>query len=621
LRILSIHSDYIEIELQKKAIKDAESVKETKIKNETDCLVVFTTVEKDDELDTDLAAIKLVKEIEDILKQLNEKTVILYPYAHLSSNLARPKEAMKILKNAEEILRTKKYKVIRAPFGWYKAFKISCKGHPLSELSRVITLEEEITRDEVVSKIKSKYVILTPDGKEFEVNLEDKDQLKSCLKEVNNATLEKYIYSEEIEGIPHEEPPSIKAMQRLEYVGYAPEADPGHFKLFPKGKLIFDLLCDWAYEIAVKRLHALEIDTPILYNWDDPEIREQGISFHERHYLVHGSDAKKTMILRFAGDFGLFKMIKRATISYKNLPLRIYEFSKSFRYEKRGELSGLRRLRAFHMPDIHCFTADINKGWEEYQELYRNYDDLAKGVGIEFAIVFRIVDTFYEKNKDKIIELLKYSKLPAFIEILSEMKHYWAVKHEFQGIDAVGGNCQLSTVQLDVKDSATYGLKYTDKDGQKKPFIIVHSSLGSIERWMFSILEDAFKKEKLTIPCWLAPTQIRIIPVKLEENILEYCHRIADKLINNKIRVDIYDIDETLSKNIRNSEKEWIPYIIIIGRNELGKDQVPVRMREENKQETMTIDELIGLIKKKTKDMPFRELSLPLLVSKRPIFN
>ncbi|MFX1297690.1 MAG: threonine--tRNA ligase [Promethearchaeota archaeon] len=620
MRILAIHSDYIEIELQKKAINAAELVKETKIKHETDCLVVFTTVEKNDESDVNLIARKLVKEIEDILKQINEKTIVLYPYAHLSSHLARPKEAIKILKSAEEILRTKKYTVIRAPFGWYKAFKISCKGHPLSELARVISLEEEITREEIVSKIKSKCVILTPDGKEFEVNLDNRAQLKSCLKEVNNTALEKYIYSEELESIPHEELPSIKAMQQLEYVGYAPEADPGHFKLFPKGKLIFDLLSDWAYEIAVNRLHALEIDTPILYNWDDPEIREQGTSFHERQYLVYGSDAKKKMILRFAGDFGLFKMMKNATISYKNLPLRIYEFSKSFRYEQRGELSGLRRLRAFHMPDIHCFTAGINEGWDEYQELYRNYDDLAKVTGIEFAIVFRIVDTFYEKNKNKIIDLLKYSQLPAFIEIISEMKHYWAVKHEFQGIDAAGGNCQLSTVQLDVKDSATYGLEYTDRDGQKKPFIIVHSSLGSIERWMFSILEDAFKKEKPIIPCWLAPTQVRIIPVKLEENILEYCHKITEKLINNNIRVDIYDLEETLSKKIRNSEKEWIPYIIVIGRNELGKNKVPIRMRAEDKQETMSIEEIVELIRRKIGDMPFRQSSLPLLISKQPIF-
>lgn len=109
--------------------------------------------------------------------------------------------------------------------------------------------------------------------------------------------------------------------------------------------------------------------------------------------------------------------------------------------------------------------------------------------------------------------MLKYSKRPAFIEVLSKMKHYWAVKHEFQGIDAVGGNCQLSTVQLDIVDAERYGIVYSDKDGKQKGCTICHSSVGSIERWIFSILENALKNEKPTIPLWLSPTQVRLIPV------------------------------------------------------------------------------------------------------------
>ncbi|MHA1310587.1 MAG: threonine--tRNA ligase [Candidatus Helarchaeota archaeon] len=617
--MLTIHSDYIEIEVKKKAIKSPEPIKEKKIKV-GNCLVVFTAIERDDGSDIKEAAKKLAEEVEGISSQISEKTIVLYPYAHLSSDLIKDQNiAMQILDETKKILEEKNYIVYKAPFGWYKAFKISCKGHPLSELSRQIFVEQ-ITREEVVKEIESKYIILTPEGKEYKINLDNLDQLQNILKEINNELLEKYIYSEELEGIPHKEPPSISAMQHLELVDYAPEADAGHFKFFPKGKLIFDLICDWAFEIAVNRLHAIEIDTPILYNWDDPEIKKQGLSFHEKHYIVTGADTKKKLILRFAGDFGLFKMMKKAKISYKSLPLRVYEFSKSFRYEKHGELTGLRRLRGFHMPDIHCFTANLDKGWEEYQELYRHYDDLAKGTGIEFAVVFRVVDTFYEKNKNKIVELLKYSKLPAFIEILSSMKHYWAVKHEFQGIDSVGGNCQLCTVQLDVVDSETYGLTYTDKDGEKKPFIIVHSSLGSIERWMFSILEDAFKKEKPMLPIWLSPTQVRIIPVQIDKNLMDYCEKISEKLESSKIRVDIDDRDETLSKRIRNAELEWIPYIVVIGNEELNTNKLAIRIREDNSQKKLELDKLILIVKDKTSNMPFRKLSLSKYISRRPSF-
>ena len=311
-------------------------------------------------------------------------------------------------------------------------------------------------------------------------------------------------------------------------------------------------------------------------------------------------------------------MIKKATFSYRQLPLRMYEFSKSFRCEKSGELSGLRRLRAFHMPDIHCFCYDLEAGWKEYQELYKQYDDLAKGTNIEFAIVFRVVDSFYKKYKDKFIEMLKYSKLPAFIETISSMKHYWAVKHEFQGIDAAGGNCQLSTVQLDVKDSETYDIMYVDKDGKEKGCVICHSSIGSIERWMFSILEDALKKKTPTYPLWLSPTQVRLCPIN--DSFVEYCERIADELEKSNIRVDIDDTVESINKKVRNAEMEWVPYIVVVGQKEKESGNLAVRLRETGKVSNMSVEELTKAIYEKTKDYPFRKLSLNRLLTKRPTF-
>jgi len=408
-------------------------------------------------------------------------------------------------------------------------------------------------------------------------------------------------------------------MQQLELVDYEDASDSGHFRFYPKGTIIFDLLCDWAYEIAVKRFKAMKIETPLIYDWHQRDIREQGESFHERHYLVHVLYNKsKEWILRFAGDFGLFRMMKDAQISYKNLPIRIYELSKSFRYERSGELVGLRRLRGFTMPDIHSFCRNLEEGWEEYQELYKRYDDLAKGTEIEYAIVFRAVEDFYYKHKEKIIEMLRYSGRPAFIELLSKMKHYWIIKHEFQGIDSVGGNCQLCSVQLDVVDAKRYGIEYTDKDGSKKGCIIVHSSIGSIERWIYSILENALKKDVPLLPLWLSPIQVRIIPVS--ERYLKYCIKVCEKLNKNNIRADVDDRDFTLNKKILEANKEWIPYTIIIGENEINEKMLSVRIRESNEIKKVKLENLIKEIKQKTRDKPKKELYLPILVSKRPIF-
>ncbi|MEM4523450.1 MAG: aminoacyl--tRNA ligase-related protein, partial [Nitrososphaeria archaeon] len=268
--------------------------------------------------------------------------------------------------------------------------------------------------EEIAAKISKKHIVLTPDGKEHIIDLSEITNRNEVLEKFGDASLVAYIWSEELKNMPKKEPPSIDAMRKLQLIDYEPAADSGHFRFYPQGCLIYELLIDWVNEIATERLNAMKIETPLLYDWHQPDIREQGESFHERHYLVHVLyDKKKEWVLRFAGDFGLFKMMKDTQISYKHLPIRMYELSKSFRYEKRGELVGLRRLRCFTMPDIHSFCKDLEEGWKEFQELYKNYDDLAKGMGIDYAIVFRCVEDFYLKHKDKIVELLKYSKRPA----------------------------------------------------------------------------------------------------------------------------------------------------------------------------------------------------------------
>src|SRR3989338_8529632 len=135
MKILTIHADYIEFEAKKKAFKDAEQgIEEGKHRIE-ECLVVFTAVEKRDESNTEAVLARYIQEIEAVVNQVKTNSIVLYPYAHLSSQLSSPAIAEKLMKDAEKQLQTK-YKVSRAPFGWYKSFTIANKGHPLSELSR-----------------------------------------------------------------------------------------------------------------------------------------------------------------------------------------------------------------------------------------------------------------------------------------------------------------------------------------------------------------------------------------------------------------------------------------------------------------------------------------------------
>ena len=488
---------------------------------------------------------------------------------------------------------------------------------PLSQSGIEIKSEPKpLSREDVVRDIESKHHILLQDGSEVALDLSDPEKIKKAFEEINDPSLLAYILSEEVKGQPKQEAPSIKEMQRLEMYDYEPASDLGNMRMYPKGVLLYELLKDWADEIAINRLGAMKIESPLLYSRDDPEIREQVSSFHERHYVVRGGDDdKKEFILRFAGDFGLFKIMKDANFSYKVLPVRMYEYSKSFRYEKSGELSGLKRVRAMNIPDVHCFCKNLEEGWNEYIQLYKKYDDLAKGVGIEYAIGFRIVKEFYEKHKDKLVELARYSKRPVFIEVLSKMKHYWAVKHEFQGIDSVRGNLQLSTVQLDVKDAKVYGINYVNEKGEKEGCIICHSSIGSIERWIYSVLEEALKKEKPSLPLWLAPSQVRLLPVS--EKHLDYCLKVA----MNKVRLEVDDSKDSLGKKIAKAGKDWVPYVAVVGDKEIESGMLMVQCRADGSKREMLPLALESEICAKCKEFPFRPLPLNKRISLRPIFR
>ena len=144
MKLLAIHSDFIEFKAKKKAFKKAEEDVSKEVERVEECLVIFTAAESSDEAGAAKVLENYVAEVKSISEQVNCNKIVLYPYAHLSSDLSNPSFALKIMQDAEkELKKSKDYEVYRAPFGWYKSFNISCKGHPLSELSRKIGCEDK----------------------------------------------------------------------------------------------------------------------------------------------------------------------------------------------------------------------------------------------------------------------------------------------------------------------------------------------------------------------------------------------------------------------------------------------------------------------------------------------
>jgi threonyl-tRNA synthetase len=609
MRILLLHVDQIEYEARERIKGISEDIEEDERKRRVDeALVTFLACEKGD---NESCVESCVREIGEVFNKVKAEKIVVYPYAHLSSNLLDPKNAKRLTEEVANELKTRGYSTDRAPFGWYKSFSLSCKGHPLSELSKtIVPVEKAKTREEIIGKVKSRCVVLTPENEEIEM------EMKKGVEEVDkigDESLRSFILSGEL-GIVKGESSSFKEMQRLQVVDYEPASDSGHFRFYPNGALIFDLLTSFCRKVA-KDSEAVEIDTPLIYNWAEPDIRAQTESFHERHYIVKGGESEKEFVLRFAGDFGLFKMLKESVISYKHLPFKVYELTKSFRYEQSGELSGFKRLRAFHMPDLHAFARDVDEGWDLFEEIFKEHVAIMDGLDIEYAIAFRVVEEFYTKYKDKIAELLRYANKSGFIEVLSERTHYWVIKDEFQEIDSIGDSIQLCTVQLDVEDGERYGIDYTDEDGKKKYCTIVHSSVGAIERLIHSVFEDALKKKPHELKFWLAPTQLRIIPVSREH--VEDCMLLQKKIGG---RADIDDREESVSRKIRDAGREWISMVLVYGKKEKGAEKYPVRLRNGEQRE-MSIDDINRYIKERVEGYPSGSLAMPVLLSKRPIFR
>ncbi len=616
MRILLIHSDYLRFEAKKKALKDAEEIEEHKGEAKN-VLVAFIAAEKPDEENIESTVDQLVSEIKETIKKVGAQSIALYPYAHLSSNLSNPNTARIILENTYEKL-SKEHNTLKAPFGWYKSFELKCKGHPLSELSRTILPknkgEKNISKAvELEEKLKSYWYVL------------DLDKKLTPTKDFNfskHKNLQKFSdYEISKSRTVNEEPPHVKLMRSHELADYEPGSDAGNLRWYPKGQLIKNLMEEHVSDM-VSRYGSMRVETPIMYSCDHQQLSKYLNRFPARQYTLKSGG--KEYFLRFAACFGQYLIKHDMTISYKHLPLKLYELSHySFRHEQRGELVGLRRLRAFTMPDMHTLVKDMDEAKHEFMNQYKLALKWMSDLDLDYEVGIRFVREFYEENKDFANELVKLTNKPALIEIWDERPFYFIMKFEFNIVDALNKASALSTVQIDIENTERFDITYTDEDGSKKHPLMLHASIsGSIDRNLYALLEQTHIRQKKGVkpmlPIWLSPTHIRILPIS--DEFIPYAEKISYDLEEKNIRVDIDDRNLSISKKIREAEKEWIPRIIVVGQTEKSSGILPVRIRESNTQTKMTTSDLIKDINEKIKDYPHKPLPLPKMLSKRPRF-
>jgi len=290
--------------------------------------------------------------------------------------------------------------------------------------------------------------------------------------------------------------------------------------------------------------------------------------------------------------------------SYKELPMRLSEMGTVYRYEKSGELSGLLRVRGFTQDDAHIFcTPEQVK--EEFSSVFDLLDIVMKTLNLtNFRVRVGARDSesdkyvgdpaLWEKATEEIIDVLKKRNID--FEVNKGDAAFYGPKADIVVKDALGREWQTGTIQLDYNLPERFDMKYIGADGKKHQPVMIHRApFGSFERFTGIIIEHfggAF-------PTWLAPEQVRIIPVA--ESFAKYGKELFDEMIDEEIRAKLDDRSETLGYRIREAQKMKVPYIIIVGEKEVADNKVAIRTRD-GKQEVLPKDEFISKIKTEIKE-------------------
>ena len=300
-------------------------------------------------------------------------------------------------------------------------------------------------------------------------------------------------------------------------------------------------------------------------------------------------------------------MYKSTLHSYRDLPVKIAEIANDFRFEASGALTGIERARAFTQNDSHIFCRPDQIA-QEFKNVAHLILDVYKDFGFKdysFRLSLRDKnnkekyfgnDELWEKSENELREVLKEMDVE-FYEAEGEAAFY-GPKLDVQVKSALGHDVTLSTIQLDYQLPERFELTYVDENGDKvRPVVIHRAILGSLDRFVAFLLEET----KGNLPLWLAPTQVQVIPVKLEYHD-EYAKEVVAKLRKAHFRVNNDNRDEKLGYRIREAQLKKIPYQLVLGDNERDNGTVTYRKHGEKKQTTVTFEEFIELLNKEVEN-------------------
>jgi len=364
----------------------------------------------------------------------------------------------------------------------------------------------------------------------------------------------------------------------------------------PKGNTIRSAIINYSRELNAE-LGFGEVHTPNINKGELFKISGHYDKYKEDMLTVHSQYVEDEMFLKPMNCPQHTQIYAAEPRSYRDLPIRFSDFAVLYRDERPGELSGLTRLRAFSQDDGHIFCREdqieseltnvlgaIQKALATYRIDYWVRLSLRDPAKKEKYIG---EDAVWEKSESIMRKLLTEKKM-SFKEALGEAAFY-GPKMDIMAVDAIGREWQISTIQLDLNMPGRFGLEYTAEDGTKKTPVMIHRALiGSPDRFMGVLIEHYAG----AFPLWLSPVQSRVIP--LSEKHVAYANELMSMLKTANIRADVDDANESLGKKIRSAKTEKIPYLLVVGDEEVEARTVSVDSRDNGKLDAMPIADFVA---------------------------
>lgn len=381
---------------------------------------------------------------------------------------------------------------------------------------------------------------------------------------------------------------------------WEPNADIGHVQYDYKANLMQRLVQDYSRQLVHELgLPVYEVNGANMFNLNHPVVNAYASLFGDRLYQFKSGD--NDVVMSYDASYPQFNLAAKAPLSYKQLPFAHFSISDCYRHEQSGEMMLLLRQRRFFMPDIHPYFKDAKEAFAWFPKLQEKIVEAAEDAGREYQVVVEVPsEKIYQEYRSYIEKIPQQLGADVLVNILEDgIDRYWVVNVDYKIIDQLGQVREIGCIQVDIGNAPRLNISYIDEKGRRKHPVIIHSAIpGGIERYLY-LLFDQYEEKSL--PLWLQPVQIRLLPVGAE--FVESCQKLVKKYERLALRIEVDDRSIGLSAKLKAAHEDLVPHKVVIGQKEIDDDYAE-------------LDKLVMRLVKEVNGRPFIRRGWPAEVGK-----